>query len=270
MSENRSAFQIVGALLGLVILIVVINAAVGYYREGATEFSEQSRAAGRPITLAETISGTTEAVTATETITGVTAVTATAATTVTAPVTETTALTETAVATETTAVTATEAATATTAITETATMTASEAVTATPAITVTEAVTATGEVTTTAETTETSAAAVAVVSPEEVAAIVTKGTCFACHIIPGVANAVGQVGPDLTDIGVTGATRIEGYTAEQYIRESLLDPNAYIAPECPTGPCVPNLMVQNLGDVLTPAEIDTIVAYLSSLGVTTQ
>jgi hypothetical protein len=50
----------------------------------------------------------------------------------------------------------------------------------------------------------------------------------------------------------------------------LLNPNAFIAPECPAGPCLPNLMVQNLGDTLTTEEIDTIVAYLASLGTTTQ
>jgi mono/diheme cytochrome c family protein len=98
--------------------------------------------------------------------------------------------------------------------------------------------------------------------------IVIKAACIGCHVIPGIPAAVGQVGPDLSNIGVDGASRIPGYTAEQYIRESLLNPNAFIAPECPAGPCLPNLMVQNLGDTLTAEEIDTLVAYLASLGTT--
>lgn len=102
--------------------------------------------------------------------------------------------------------------------------------------------------------------------PAEVIAIFTKGTCFACHVIPGMPTAVGQVGPNLSNIGLTAATRIEGYSAEEYLRESLLEPNAFIASECPTGPCLPNLMVQNLGESLTTEEIDTIVAYLGSIG----
>ena len=60
--------------------------------------------------------------------------------------------------------------------------------------------------------------------------------CNACHGIPdeGVAAAVG---PELGNISVDGATRIDGYSAEQYIYESILDPSSFIAPDCPTGPC---------------------------------
>jgi hypothetical protein len=87
----------------------------------------------------------------------------------------------------------------------------------------------------------------------------------ACHTISGVPGAVGKVGPNLSNIGNDAATRIKDYTAEQYIRESLLKPNAFIAPKCPFGSCVPGAMPANLEQTLTPAELDTIVEYLLGL-----
>jgi hypothetical protein len=69
----------------------------------------------------------------------------------------------------------------------------------------------------------------------------------------------------LSHIGVDGATRIEGYTAEAYIRESLLEPGAFTVPECPTGSCVTGVM-PTLSQ-LNEAEIEVLVGYLSTLGV---
>jgi hypothetical protein len=100
---------------------------------------------------------------------------------------------------------------------------------------------------------------------DEVIAVVNKGGCVACHSIPNIPGAVGQVGPDLSHIGVDGATRIEGYTAEAYIRESLLEPGAFTVPECPTGSCVTGVM-PTLSQ-LNEAEIEVLVGYLSTLGV---
>jgi hypothetical protein len=296
MRENRSTLEMLGALLGLVILIAVLYVAVGYFRQGATEFEEEARVAGRPVTLAESLTGITETTGLTETVvvTEAAVVTGTAATTATTPVTSTAAVTESATTTETAVMTETATVTATAAVTATAPVTASAdltataattatavvtaatavtesaAVTTTPAVTTTTAPTTTNAVTATEATTATSDTAAVAAVPELAAVepIVIKAACIGCHVIPGIPAAVGQVGPDLSNIGVDGATRIPGYTAEQYIRESLLNPNAFIAPECPAGPCLPNLMVQNLGDTLTAEEIDTLVAYLASLGTT--
>ena len=98
-----------------------------------------------------------------------------------------------------------------------------------------------------------------------VSAIVAKGTCAACHVIPGIEGAVGAVGPDLSDIGATAGTRIDGYTAEEYLRESITNPNAFIAPECPAGDCFPGVMLPNLADILTEEEIDMLIDYLLTL-----
>ncbi len=102
------------------------------------------------------------------------------------------------------------------------------------------------------------------VDMDAVISAVNNGGCIACHTIPDVPDAVGIIGPDLTTIGANAASRIEGYEAEQYIRESLLDPNAFTAPECPNGPCPAGTMPEL---TLDSSEIDTLVNYLSTLGV---
>ncbi|MCB0155293.1 MAG: c-type cytochrome [Anaerolineae bacterium] len=97
---------------------------------------------------------------------------------------------------------------------------------------------------------------------DAVIAVVNAAGCQACHTIPGIPNAVGQIGPDLSNIGTNAATRREGYSAEQYIRESLVEPGAFTAPDCPTGPCVAGIMVI---PPLTDEQIDTMVNYLLTL-----
>ncbi len=54
-------------------------------------------------------------------------------------------------------------------------------------------------------------------------------------------------------------------TAEEYIHESILDPNLFVAPTCPTGACAPNVMPATLKDTLTTDEINSIVTYLDGL-----
>ncbi|MEZ4867457.1 MAG: c-type cytochrome [Caldilineaceae bacterium] len=303
MGERRSTLEALGALLGLVLALVVLYWAVGYFRSGTTEYDVLAKEAGRPVTLAEslggpegiaagatvsgteTVSGTqvmTEsvAVTTTATVTTTAAVTTTGEVTTTAALSETASISATAPVTDnvalesTTPVTVTEPVSVTGEVTTTTEITATSVVTpsavsASTAVTTTGAVTTTTAVTATTTATQTSAAepvGASAEAPADVAAIFTKAGCIGCHVIPGVPNAVGVVGPNLSNIGVDGATRIEGLTSAEYIRQSILEPNAFIAPECPSGPCLPNLMVQNLGEILTPEEIDAVVAYLSTLG----
>ena len=53
------------------------------------------------------------------------------------------------------------------------------------------------------------------------------GGCSACHTIEGISTSI--LGPPLNGIAASAASRIDGYTAEQYIRESILEPDAYTA-----------------------------------------
>ncbi len=300
MGENRSVLTVLGSLLGLVILIFVIRQAVGYYQEGALEFKEMQRQAGAPVLLSETLhssegeeAGAAEEITATVELTETTVATTTALTTTTGitgteGMTGTEGITATAVVTTAEAVTTTSESTTATSLTTTVPITASESVTTTAPVTASEAVTTSAPVTTsaaatstesiseTAVVTESEAAAdeapaesvaLSVPTPEEVAPIFTKAGCIGCHVIPDIPGAMGAVGPNLSEIGVVAATRVEGLSAVEYIHQSILEPNAFIAPECPAGPCLPGLMIQNLGDILTPEEIDSVVAYMASLGV---
>ncbi len=91
--------------------------------------------------------------------------------------------------------------------------------------------------------------------------------CGGCHTIEGVDGAVGAVGPNLTQIGVVAEERAKEVGVEDaaaYIRQSIVDPNAYIVPECPTGPCVQGMMPATFGQTLSEEEIEALVQFLLS------
>ena len=107
--------------------------------------------------------------------------------------------------------------------------------------------------------------------PQVIAAF-QKGTCGSCHVIPGIPNAAGVIAPDLSNVHLaalkyfdSGSYSGEATTAEEYIHESILDPNFFVAPKCPTGACAPNIMPATLKDSLTTDEINLIVKYLDGL-----
>ncbi len=96
-------------------------------------------------------------------------------------------------------------------------------------------------------------------------AVMTETGCNSCHVTPGLPDIGGtMLGPDQTYMGDVAATRREGYTAEEYIRESIVDPNAFIVEECPLGQCI-EVMPPNYGDLFSEEELNAIVAYLLSL-----
>ena len=82
------------------------------------------------------------------------------------------------------------------------------------------------------------------------------GGCSACHAIEGVAQGV--LGPDLNGIAAVASHRIPGYTAEQYLRESIVDSCAYTVEgtDC-------NLMLNVMNTIsLSDADVDALVAFL--------
>ena len=94
------------------------------------------------------------------------------------------------------------------------------------------------------------------------AAYTTKG-CGGCHSEPGGA---GVVGPNLGGIATRAGTRVDGQSAEEYIHTSIINPSAFIVPECPTGACAsPSAMPANFGQTLKPEELDGLVQYLLTL-----
>lgn len=99
-----------------------------------------------------------------------------------------------------------------------------------------------------------------------------KGGCGACHVIPGVPGAVGTLGPDLTKMGEVARATISDpkysgkmKTAEDYIREGVTSPGAFLAQKCPSGPCQPNLMPTDYEKKLDPKELLSLVNYLAAL-----
>lgn len=89
--------------------------------------------------------------------------------------------------------------------------------------------------------------------------------CGGCHTFTP-AKASGKVGPSLDDVatgfaaakaaGKTKATDLAGF-----IKESIVDPNAYISKGF-----APNVMPQNFGTSLTPKQLDDLSAYLAKGG----
>jgi mono/diheme cytochrome c family protein len=80
--------------------------------------------------------------------------------------------------------------------------------------------------------------------------------CANCH----EPNLLGQrIGPPLDHVGTIAATRRPGMTADEYLRQSILDPGAYVVPG------YQDSMPRGLGRDLSPTDLDALVAYLLSL-----
>ena len=78
--------------------------------------------------------------------------------------------------------------------------------------------------------------------------------CAGCHQIKGQGGAVG---PALSDIGTVGATRKPGMDAQAYIRESIVQPNAFVVEGFQ-----PGIMPQTYDQALSDEQLDALVNYL--------
>ena len=81
-------------------------------------------------------------------------------------------------------------------------------------------------------------------------------TCGICHTVAD-AGTTGTIGPELSHIGTVAATR-SSLSAEEYIRQSIEEPTAFIAPDFAP------LMTAGLKDALG-GDFEDVVAYLLSL-----
>jgi len=82
--------------------------------------------------------------------------------------------------------------------------------------------------------------------------------CGACHTLSDAGTA-GIVGPALDGIGTWGAERVEGQDAAAYIRNSIIEPNAFIESGYP-----PNVMPQDFASRIPSEQLDALVSYLAS------
>ncbi|MBI5670302.1 MAG: c-type cytochrome [Chloroflexi bacterium] len=80
--------------------------------------------------------------------------------------------------------------------------------------------------------------------------------CATCHAL--TPNTV-IVGPSLAGIASRAADRVPGMAAEAYLRESILNPGAFVVPG------FPDAMQKNLGEHLSAEQINDIIAFLLTL-----
>ena len=78
--------------------------------------------------------------------------------------------------------------------------------------------------------------------------------CSSCHTL-SAANATGKIGPDLDNL--VSYAKKANRPLEAFVRESIVDPNAYIQPGYQK-----NIMPGNFGQSLTKSELDAVVGFL--------
>jgi nitric oxide reductase subunit C len=97
----------------------------------------------------------------------------------------------------------------------------------------------------------------------------TPPGCAACH---SIAPGVNIVGPTLAGIAATATARItsadyrgQAKDAAAYIRESIVEPNAYVLTGVTFAAGDRSLMPSDYGQSLKPEQVEQIVAYLLTL-----
>ena len=89
--------------------------------------------------------------------------------------------------------------------------------------------------------------------------------CVACHGDPGVSGS-NNVGPHLAGVAAAAGGRIAGVPAAQYLYDSILEPGAFIAPECRDGlPCSEPTAMPEYASLLTLEHAADLLAYLMEL-----
>jgi cytochrome c oxidase subunit 2 len=80
--------------------------------------------------------------------------------------------------------------------------------------------------------------------------------CGACHMLAD-AGSEGQVGPALDGIGDRAAGRVSGMHAREYVRQSILEPNAHMVEGFSEG-----LMPGNYEERLSEEQLEALIDYL--------
>lgn len=103
--------------------------------------------------------------------------------------------------------------------------------------------------------------------PGAVMDVLANNGCGGCHTINGVSGMAGTVGPNLTHIGSDASEIIQAgdysgdaTSVEEYIHESIINPNVYVVEGYPE-----NVMPQNFGETIAEEDLNALVDYLSSL-----
>lgn len=86
------------------------------------------------------------------------------------------------------------------------------------------------------------------------------GASAGCQVCHSLEEDVVLVGPSLYGIAESAAVRVPGLSAEEYLRQSLLDPDAYVVDGFPAGQMLPDFATR-----LTEEEISNLVAFMMTL-----
>jgi nitric oxide reductase subunit C len=81
--------------------------------------------------------------------------------------------------------------------------------------------------------------------------------CITCHSLD---EGVVIVGPSMAGIATRAGSTVPGQSADEYLRDSILHPDAHLVEGFPAG-----TMPQVWGDELTDDQINQLVAYLLTL-----
>jgi cytochrome c2 len=80
--------------------------------------------------------------------------------------------------------------------------------------------------------------------------------CASCH---STSSTVVIVGPSLAGIPERAAERVDGQSAQEYLRISILNPSDYVVEG------FADVMQKNFADVISSRELDALIAYLMTL-----
>jgi cytochrome c551/c552 len=88
----------------------------------------------------------------------------------------------------------------------------------------------------------------------------TLGASAGCQICHSLEPGVQLVGPSLAGVATRAETRVPGLSAQDYLMQSLVDPDAHVV-----AGFQPGQMRPDLADALTQQQLDDLVAFLLTL-----